>query len=132
MQDSNFIDYVKIVCKSGAARKGSMHFHRDKHTAKGGPDGGDGGRGGHIILKGNAQLWTLIHLRYYKNVHAEDGTNGNKNNCTGREGEDVIIEVPLGTIAKDEETGEIQAEVLEDGQEVIWMKGGRGGLGNVN
>lgn len=97
-----------------------------------GPDGGDGGRGGHIILRGNAQLWTLLHLRYYKNVHAENGENGSKNKCTGRDGKDVIIEVPLGTIAKDEETGEIEAEVLEDGQEVIWLKGGRGGLGNSN
>ena len=98
----------------------------------GGPDGGDGGRGGHIILRGNSQLWTLLHLRYYKNVLAEDGENGNKNNCTGREGKDIVIEVPLGTVAKDEETGKIDAEILEDGQEYIWLKGGRGGLGNIN
>ncbi len=98
----------------------------------GGPDGGDGGRGGHIILRGNKQMWTLLHLRYYKNVHAEDGENGSKNNCTGREGKDVIIEVPLGTIAKDEETGVVEVEILEDGQEVVWVKGGRGGLGNSN
>ncbi len=98
----------------------------------GGPDGGDGGRGGHIILKGNGQLWTLLHLRYYKNVLAEHGENGSKSNMTGREGKDVIIEVPLGTIAKDELTGKVEAEILEDGQEVIWMKGGRGGLGNSN
>ena len=98
----------------------------------GGPDGGDGGRGGHIILRGNKQLWTLLHLRYYKNVLAEDGENGSKNNCTGHEGKDVIIEVPLGTVAKDEETGKVDAEILEDGQEVIWLKGGRGGLGNSN
>ena len=97
-----------------------------------GPDGGDGGRGGHIILKGNAQLWTLLHLRYHKNILAENGENGSKNNCTGRSGKDIIIEVPLGTIAKDEETGEIEAEVLQDGEEIIWMPGGRGGLGNTN
>ena len=96
-----------------------------------GPDGGDGGRGGHIILKGNAQLWTLLHLRYHKNVLAENGENGSKNNCTGRSGKDIIIEVPLGTIAKDEETGDIEAEVLQDGEEIIWMPGGRGGLGNT-
>ncbi|MDB5247720.1 MAG: obgE [Segetibacter sp.] len=98
----------------------------------GGPDGGDGGRGGHIILRGNKQLWTLLHLRYYKNVLAEDGDNGSKNNCTGREGKDIVIEVPLGTVARDEETGEVDVEILEDGQEVIWLKGGRGGLGNSN
>lgn len=109
-----------------------MHFARTKFNAKAGPDGGDGGRGGHIILRGNAQLWTLLHLRYYKNVLAENGENGSKNNCTGRYGKDVIIEVPLGTIAKDEETGNIEAEVLEDGQEIVWIKGGRGGLGNIN
>ncbi len=97
-----------------------------------GPDGGDGGRGGHIILRGSFQQWTLLHLRYYKNVLAEDGENGSKNNCTGHDGKDIIIEVPLGTIARDEETGELQAEVLEDGQEIIWVPGGRGGLGNTN
>lgn len=98
----------------------------------GGPDGGDGGRGGHIILRGNKQLWTLLHLRYYKNVVAEDGENGSKNNCTGREGKDIIIEVPLGTVAKDEATGAVDGEILTDGQEIIWLKGGRGGLGNSN
>ena len=98
----------------------------------GGPDGGDGGRGGHIILRGNSQMWTLLHLRYYKNVIADDGENGTKNNCTGREGTDIIIEVPLGTISKDELTGETEVEILEDGQQVVWMKGGRGGLGNIN
>lgn len=98
----------------------------------GGPDGGDGGRGGHIILRGNAQLWTLLHLRYYKNVLAENGETGSKNNSTGRDGEDIIIEVPLGTIARDEETGEQELEILEDGQVEIWMPGGRGGLGNSN
>jgi len=98
----------------------------------GGPDGGDGGRGAHIILKGNSQLWTLLHLRYYKNILAENGENGSKNNSTGRYGKDIIIEVPLGTIARDEETGEKEVEILEDGQEAILMKGGRGGLGNSN
>lgn len=97
-----------------------------------GPDGGDGGRGGHIILRGNKQLWTLLHMRYYKNVKAEDGEGGSKNKCSGREGKDVILEVPLGTVVRDEETDEIEAEILEDGEEVIWLPGGRGGLGNYN
>jgi GTP-binding protein len=132
MEKSNFIDYIRIFAKSGHGGAGSRHFMRNKLTAMGGPDGGDGGRGGHIILRGNKQLWTLLHLRYYKNVLADDGENGSKNNCTGREGKDVIIEVPLGTVAKDEETGKVDAEILEDGQEVIWLKGGRGGLGNSN
>ncbi len=130
MEKTNFIDYIRIFCRSGHGGAGSRHFRRDKLTAMGGPDGGDGGRGGHIILKGNSQLWTLLHLRYYKNVLAEHGEGGSKNNCTGRDGKDVIIEVPLGTVARDEETGEIEAEILEDGQEIIWMAGGRGGLGN--
>ena len=132
MSEKNFIDYIRIFAHSGHGGAGCRHFLRNKLTAKGGPDGGDGGRGGHIILKGNAQLWTLLHLRYYKNVIAENGENGSKNNCTGRDGKDIIIEVPLGTIAKDEETGEIEAEILYDGQEIVWMKGGRGGLGNSN
>lgn len=97
-----------------------------------GPDGGNGGRGGHIKLRGNAQLWTLLHMRYYKNVLAKDGVNGYKNNCTGHDGVDIVLEVPLGTVARDMETGEQEAEILEDGQEVIWLKGGRGGLGNAN
>jgi len=96
----------------------------------GGPDGGDGGRGAHIILKGNRNLWTLLHLRYYKNVLAEDGEKGGANNCHGRDGKDIVIEVPLGTIARDEETGNQEVEILEDGQEVIWLPGGKGGLGN--
>jgi GTP-binding protein len=111
---------------------GARHFMRNKLTAMGGPDGGDGGRGGHIILRGNSNLWTLLHLRYYKNVLAENGENGSKNNCTGRDGKDIIIDVPLGTVARDEESGNKEVEILEDGQEVIWMKGGRGGLGNSN
>lgn len=132
MSDKNFIDYIRIFCHSGKGGRGMTHFMRTKYNAQAGPDGGDGGRGGHIILKGNKQLWTLLHLRYYKNVVAEDGQNGMKNNCTGRFGKDIIIEVPLGTVAKDEQTGETEAEILEDGQEIIWMPGGRGGLGNQN
>jgi GTP-binding protein len=121
-----------VFCKSGHGGAGIKHFRRDKLTAYGGPDGGDGGRGGHIILKGNSNLWTLLHLRYHKNVLAEDGQNGSDNNRTGRFGKDVIIEVPLGTIARDETTEEIEVEILEDGQEVIWVPGGKGGLGNTN
>jgi len=132
MEKSNFIDFIRIFCRSGHGGAGSRHFMRNKLTAFGGPDGGDGGRGGHIILRGNSQLWTLLHLRYYKNVLAEDGENGSKNKCTGHDGKDIIIEVPLGTIARDEETEEIEAEILEDGQEIILMPGGRGGLGNSN
>lgn len=127
---NNFIDYIRIFARSGHGGAGARHFMRNKLTAKGGPDGGDGGRGGHIILRGSSQLWTLLHLRYFKNVLADDGENGSKNNCTGHDGKDVIIEVPLGTVARNEETGEQEAEILEDGQEFIWMKGGRGGWGN--
>lgn len=129
---NNFIDLIRIFCHSGHGGAGSRHFMRNKLTAMGGPDGGDGGRGAHIILRGNSNLWTLLHLRYFKNVLAEDGEMGSKNNCTGKDGQDIIIEVPLGTIARDEETGKIDAEILEDGQEIILMKGGRGGLGNSN
>ncbi len=129
---NNFIDYIRIFTKSGHGGAGVRHFMRNKLTALGGPDGGDGGRGGHIILRGNSNLWTLLHLRYYKNVLADDGENGSKNNCTGKDGKDIYIDVPLGTIARDEETGNKEAEILEDGQEYIWMKGGRGGLGNSN
>jgi GTP-binding protein len=132
VEKTNFIDYIRIFCKSGHGGSGSRHMARTKFNPKAGPDGGDGGRGGHIILKGNAQLWTLLHLRYYKNVIAQDGENGDKNLMTGASGDDVVIEVPLGTIAIDEETGETEAEILEDGQEVIWLPGGRGGLGNKN
>jgi GTPase len=132
MEKSNFIDYIRIFAKSGHGGPGSKHFMRTKFNAKAGPDGGDGGRGGHIILKGNTQIWTLLHLRYFKNVIAENGEGGSRNNSTGRFGKDTIIEVPLGTIARDEETGEQEIEILEDGQEVIWLKGGRGGLGNAN
>src|SRR5687767_10388319 len=123
MERTNFIDLIRIFCHSGHGGPGSRHFARTKFKALAGPDGGDGGRGGHIILKGNSQLWTLLHLRYYKNVIAENGEGGSKNNSTGREGKDIIIEVPLGTIARDEETGAVEAEILEDGQEFIWLKG---------
>ncbi len=132
MERTNFVDQIRIFCHSGHGGAGSRHFMRNKLTAYGGPDGGDGGRGAHIILRGNQNLWTLLHLRYFKNVLAQDGENGSKNRCTGKDGKDIIIEVPLGTIAKDEETGEMEAEILEDGQEIIWLKGGRGGLGNSN
>lgn len=130
MEKSNFVDQIRIFCRSGHGGPGSKHFMRNKFTALGGPDGGDGGRGGHIILKGNSNLWTLLHLRYYKNVLAENGEGGSSNNKTGRFGKDIIIEVPLGTIARDEETGKQEVEILEEGQEIIWMPGGRGGLGN--
>ena len=132
MENKNFIDYIRIFCRSGHGGAGSRHFARTKYNAMAGPDGGDGGRGAHIILRGSTQLWTLLHLRYYKNVLAENGESGLKNNQTGRSGKDIIIEVPLGTIARDEETGLQEVEILEDGQEVVWVKGGRGGLGNSN
>lgn len=128
--DSNFVDYVKICCRSGKGGAGSSHLHRSKLTAKGGPDGGDGGRGGHIILRGNKQLWTLLHLKYRKHVIAEPGGSGGSARKTGADGKDEILEVPLGTIARDFETGEIEFEVTEDGQEYILTSGGRGGLGN--
>jgi GTPase len=132
VERSNFVDQIRVFCKSGHGGAGIKHFRRDKLTAMGGPDGGDGGRGGHIVLKGNSNLWTLLHLRYYKNVLAENGENGSDNNRTGRNGKDIIIEVPLGTIALDEETGEKEVEILHDGEEKIWMPGGKGGLGNTN
>ncbi|HXB45490.1 MAG TPA: GTPase ObgE [Puia sp.] len=131
MEKSNFVDQIRVYCKSGHGGAGIKHFMRTKYNALAGPDGGDGGRGGHIILRGNKNLWTLLHLRYYKNVHAENGESGSGSNCTGRFGKDVIIEVPLGTIARDEPSNKMEAEILEDGQEIIWIKGGRGGLGNA-
>lgn len=130
MAESNFVDYVKIFCQSGNGGAGSTHFYRDRTTAKGGPDGGDGGRGGHIILKGNSQLWTLLHLKYRKHIRAEHGTSGGANLRTGAEGQDEIIEVPLGTVAKDAETGETLFEITTHDQQKILMQGGRGGLGN--
>jgi len=126
----NFIDYVKICFRSGKGGAGAVHFHREKFVNKGGPDGGDGGRGGHIILRGNAQLWTLLHLKYRKHIRAEDGQPGGGNNKTGASGKDEIIEVPLGTIARDAETGEVLLEITQDGEEKILLPGGRGGLGN--
>lgn len=131
MEKTNFVDQIRIFCRSGHGGAGSKHFMRTKFNPQAGPDGGDGGRGGHIILRGNKNLWTLLHLRYYKNVLAENGEGGSGNNCTGRSGKDIIIDVPLGTIARDEETEEVEVEILEDKQEVIWIKGGRGGLGNA-
>ena len=132
LEKSNFVDQIRIFCRSGHGGAGNKHFMRNKFTALGGPDGGDGGRGAHIILKGNSNLWTLLHLRYYKNVLAEDGEKGGSNNRTGRDGKDIVIDVPLGTIARNEETGEKEVEILEDGQEVVWIPGGKGGLGNSN
>jgi GTP-binding protein len=130
MASSNFIDYVKINVRSGAGGPGALHFRREKHVEKGGPDGGDGGRGGHVILKGTTQVWTLLHLKYTKHIRAFDGKGGEGGRRKGADGKDIILEVPLGTIARDVETGEQLLEITEDGQEVILMKGGRGGLGN--
>ncbi|KEO72872.1 GTPase ObgE [Anditalea andensis] len=130
MADSNFIDYVKFCSRSGAGGSGSVHFRREKHVPKGGPDGGDGGRGGHIILRGNAQHWTLLHLKYKKHVIADNGKGGEGGRRKGADGSDMVLDVPLGTLAKDAETGEIRCEITEDGQEVILTRGGRGGLGN--
>ena len=127
---SNFVDYVKICCRSGAGGAGSVHFHRDKNTAKGGPDGGDGGRGGHIILRGNKQLLTLLHLKYRKHVIGEDGGKGAGALKTGADGKDVILDVPIGTVAKDFESGDTMFEITEEGQEIIIVPGGRGGKGN--
>jgi GTP-binding protein len=132
MSDTNFVDYIKIFCRSGNGGAGSVHFRREKFVPKGGPDGGDGGRGGHVIVRGNAQMWTLIHLKYARHIFAENGVNGSGANCTGADGKDSIIEVPLGTIAKDADTGEILFEITKDGEEKFLAKGGRGGLGNTN
>ena len=130
--ESNFIDYVKFHARSGNGGAGSSHFRREKYVPKGGPDGGDGGRGGHVILKGNSQLWTLLHLKYRKHVSAENGGNGEGQMRTGPGGADVVLEVPIGTIARDEETGEPLMEILEDGQSAILLEGGIGGRGNVH
>tara|TARA_Y100000385_G_scaffold291453_1_gene369534 strand:- start:2447 stop:3445 length:999 start_codon:yes stop_codon:yes gene_type:complete len=132
MAGSNFIDYVKIYCKSGRGGKGSTHLLRNRMTSKGGPDGGDGGRGGHVILRGNSQMWTLLPLKYQKHIKASSGDNGSGQEKTGANGEDRYIDVPLGTIAKDEETGETLFEITEEGEEKILVKGGRGGQGNVH
>lgn len=130
--ESNFIDYVKIFCRSGNGGAGSSHFRREKFIPQGGPDGGNGGRGGHVIVRANEQLWTLLHLKYKKHVHAPDGTKGAGANCTGADGQDQILEVPLGTVIKDADTEEVLYELTEKNQEVILMTGGRGGLGNWN
>ena len=130
--DSNFIDYVKFYGKSGDGGAGSVHFRREKHVPKGGPDGGDGGRGAHIILKGNSQMWTLLHLKFRKHIRAENGVAGSGQKSTGADGEDIILEVPVGTIARDDETGEKILEIMEDGEEQILLPGGKGGLGNFH
>lgn len=132
MASSNFVDYVKIFCRSGKGGGGSVHFRKEKFVEFGGPDGGDGGRGGHIILRGNAQYWTLLHLKYRKHILGEDGEYGSGAKCHGKNGGDIIVDVPLGTVAKDAESEEQLFEVTEDGQEIVLCKGGHGGLGNWN
>ena len=132
MAEQNFVDYVKICCRSGRGGAGSAHFFRDNLNAKGGPDGGDGGRGGHIILKGNAQMWTLLPIKYRKHVIAGHGENGGGSRSTGATGKDVILEVPIGTVAKDAETGQVEFEITKDGETKILTSGGRGGLGNTH
>ena len=132
MASSNFIDHVKMYCRSGKGGAGSVHFRREKHVPKGGPDGGNGGRGGHIILRGNQQLWTLLHLRYKKHVTAMDGKPGEGGRRDGAQGEDIILEVPLGTVARNADSLEFKGEITEHGQELILLPGGRGGLGNWN
>ncbi len=131
MSSPNFIDYVKFQSRSGNGGAGCLHFHKEKFVPKGGPDGGDGGRGGHVILKGNAQLWTLLHLKYRKHIRAEHGHAGEGQNRTGAFGKDEIVEVPLGTIARNAQTNEIICEISHDGEEIILMPGGRGGKGNT-
>lgn len=130
MADSNFIDYVKVLCRSGKGGAGSRHFYRAKYVPKGGPDGGDGGRGGHIILRGNSHMWTLLPLRYRRHIFAGNGQSGSGGRSFGKDGEDVIVEVPCGTVVFDAETGEYLCEVTSDGEEVKLLRGGRGGLGN--
>lgn len=131
MVDSNFVDYVKIFVRSGNGGAGSVHFRREKFVAKGGPDGGNGGHGAHIVLRGNQQYWTLIHLKYKRHVFGDNGENGSGANSTGADGNNVIVEVPLGTVARDGETGEFLFEITDHGQEEIIAKGGRGGMGNT-
>lgn len=130
MSNPNFIDYVKFNSRSGNGGAGCLHFHREKFIEKGGPDGGDGGRGGHVILRGNSQLWTLLHLKFRKHIFAENGTPGQGQNCTGAFGKDQIVEVPLGTVARRSEGGDLVCEINQDGQEIILSPGGRGGKGN--
>ncbi len=131
MSDSNFVDYIKIFVRSGNGGAGSVHFRREKFEPRGGPDGGDGGKGGHVIVRGNSQMWTLIHLKYARHVFAENGENGTGANCTGAEGKDNVIEVPVGTVARDAESGDVLFEISADGEEHIIAKGGRGGMGNT-
>ena len=132
MSNPNFIDYIKIFCKSGNGGSGSSHFRREKFVPKGGPDGGDGGQGGNIILKGNSQLWTLLHLRYTKHLTAENGGDGSGSKKHGKDGKNIIIEVPLGTIAKSDENDEKILEILNDKEEKVLLEGGIGGLGNFH
>ena len=132
MAESNFVDYVKIYCRSGKGGRGSSHFRREKYIPKGGPDGGDGGRGGHIILRGNRNYWTLLHLKFERHIFAGNGENGSAKRSFGKDGEDRVIEVPCGTVVYDAETGDFICDVVEDKQEVLLLKGGRGGLGNWN
>lgn len=132
MSSTNFVDYVKIYCRSGKGGAGSVHFRREKFIPKGGPDGGNGGRGGDIYLMGNDQLWTLIHLKYKRHVIAESGGAGTGALCSGTDGQDIVIEVPLGTVAKNFETNEVLCEITQKGEKVMLLKGGRGGLGNWN
>lgn len=132
MAEQNFVDYVKICCRSGAGGAGSSHFYRAKGIPKGGPDGGDGGRGGHIILRGNRNVWTLLSLKYRKHIIAGRGVNGGENNRTGANGEDIMLDVPLGTVARDAETGALEFEITEHDETRILVSGGRGGLGNTN
>ena len=132
MSGSNFVDYVKIFCRSGKGGAGSAHLRREKYIPKGGPDGGDGGRGGHVIIKGNQQMWTLLHLKFKKHIFAGHGASGSGSMKTGADGEDIIVEVPLGTVARDAESEKILFEITSDGEQKIIVQGGRGGLGNVH
>ena len=132
MAESNFVDYVKICCRTGKGGAGAMHLHRDKRTSMGGPDGGDGGRAGHIILRGNSNMWTLLHLKYRKHILAAPGGNGDAGRRSGADGKDEILDVPLGTVARDAETGEFLFEVTKDGEQHVLLRGGRGGLGNFH
>ena len=130
MTEGNFVDYIKIFASSGKGGKGSVHLHREKYITKGGPDGGDGGRGGHVILRGDKNMWTLFHLKFKKHFKAEHGGAGSKNRSTGKDGEDIYVNVPLGTIVKDGETQEVLFEITDEGQEIILAEGGMGGRGN--
>ena len=130
MTEGNFVDYVKMYVSSGNGGKGSVHLHREKYITKGGPDGGDGGRGGHVVLRGSSNLWTLLHLKFKKHIRAGHGGNGSKSRSSGADGEDVFLDVPLGTVVRDTETNEILFEITDEGQEIIVAQGGKGGLGN--